>query len=152
MPRIAKALDTLRAQVQKEFPKAPKSEFGWIGDTAHSNRKSDHNPNKAGHVLALDIPHRPEIGLDAHVLADYMIAHPDKRARYIISNARIAGNAAFIKGNPKYRCPGPWQWGRFRGANLHRHHMHISAARPQELYDDASRWDLGFEVKKVKDG
>jgi len=142
--RIAKALDTLRTQVQTAFPKAPKREFGWIGDASHRAHKSDHNPNKNGVVLALDIPHRPRIGLDTYALADYMIAHPDERARYIISNSRIAGTADFVKQNPKYRCPGPWQWGRYRGKNKHGQHMHVSASHDEDLYDGTNKWDLGF--------
>jgi hypothetical protein len=144
MPRIAKALDTLRTQVQAAFPAAPRGEFGWIGDARHRARKSDHNPNSWGIVLALDIPHYPKIGLDTYVLADYMIAHPDKRARYIISNGRIAGTGLFVKHNKQYRCPGAWQWGVYNGANKHDRHMHISTERLPTLYDDPSKWDLGF--------
>jgi hypothetical protein len=144
MARIARSLDTLRSQVQTEFPTAPKSKFGWIGDISHSKRRSDHNPNPVGVVLALDIPHQPKLGLDTYVLADYMRAHPDIRARYIISNGRIAGNAGFVAANPQYRCPGPWQWGRYRGRNKHDQHMHISTAHTEALYDDVAKWDLGF--------
>jgi len=132
MPRIAKALDTLRRQVQTEFPTAPKAEFGWIGDTRHQARKSDHNPNASGVVLALDIPHCPEIGLNTYVLADYMKQHPDSRCRYIISNGRIWNPSI----SPKWRP--------YRGANKHDHHMHVSVAPRPALYDNPSQWDLGF--------
>lgn len=147
-PRIAKSLDTLRSQVQEEFPSVPRSPvyFGWLGDAAHRKRKSDHNPDRpSGVVRALDIPHFPGKGLNTYVLADYMIAHPDKRLRYIISNGRITGNAAFVAQNPQYGCRRAWRWGRYRGKNKHDRHMHISVVRVPVLYDDPEPWDLGFK-------
>src|SRR4051794_9209283 len=63
--RLAKALETLRSQVNAAHPTRRKASDGWIGDTAHSARKSDHNPNSAGVVCALDMTHDPGT-FDAH--------------------------------------------------------------------------------------
>jgi peptidoglycan hydrolase-like protein with peptidoglycan-binding domain len=150
MARIAGCLGKLRAQVQDLVPDAPKEEFGWIGDAAHASRTSDHNPDSNGVVKALDVPHVPTSGLDTYKLADYMIAHPDPRARYIISNRRIAGDAAFVKANPIYKCPGPWQWGPYNGTNPHDMHMHVSSSRDAAIYDKANDWDLGGVIGEAE--
>jgi peptidoglycan hydrolase-like protein with peptidoglycan-binding domain len=115
----------------------------FIGDEAHQGRKSDHNPNPAGVVLAYDISNDPVHGCAVHKIADYMIAHPDTRVRYIISNRRITGNAAFVAGNPRYKCPAPWKWGVFDGENPHNKHIHVSAEKAAALYDDSRQWDIG---------
>ena len=42
MARIAKALATLREQVNSKWPNRSKVNDGWLGDAAHQARKSDH--------------------------------------------------------------------------------------------------------------
>lgn len=54
-PRLCKAGVTLRDQLNKAFPDRDKRSDGWIGDSAHQDRKSDHNPNDKGVVFALDV-------------------------------------------------------------------------------------------------
>lgn len=46
---------TFRDQVNRRFPKRDKRSDGWIGDAAHSQRFSYHNPDKNGIVWALDV-------------------------------------------------------------------------------------------------
>jgi hypothetical protein len=93
-------------------------------------------------VLALDITHDPRHGFNSYEFADKMLATKPNRLRYVISNRRIAGDADFVKENPHYRCPGPWQWGHYDGDNPHDHHVHFSAVHDQKLYDDEGEWDL----------
>lgn len=141
-PRIAKSLGRLREQVQQLFPDAPKSEFGWIGDQAHRNRTSDHNPDSLGIVRALDIPHMPGIGLDTYELAahfrDLGNAGNEPRIRYIISNRRI-WNPAISKA-----------WRAYNGANAHDQHVHVSVVGGNSA-DDARDWDLGDLGRKEPD-
>lgn len=74
MARIAKAVAALREQVNTKWPNRSKVNDGWLGDTSHQARKSDHNLNSAGVLQALDITHDPAHGLDAGKLAQRIIA------------------------------------------------------------------------------
>jgi hypothetical protein len=127
MARIAKSLDTLRAQVNAAYPNRSKSSDGWIGDAAHRARKSDHNPNQAGVVQALDITHDPAHGLDAGKLADALLASHDERIKYIISNRRIGYSS-------------DWKWRPYSGTNAHTQHCHVSVKDAPILHDDPRRW------------
>lgn len=131
--RMAKSLEKLREQINAKWPKRDKSSDGGIGDTAHSSRASDHNPNDAGVVCARDFDSDLAVGFDGSDLADKLLASRDKRIKYIISEGRICSG---IGG------PSPWVWRPYSGANAHRHHMHISVRSPAAFYDDASDWKL----------
>ncbi len=131
MARIAKALATLREQVNAKWPNRSKVNDGWIGDSAHSARKSDHNPNARGVVQALDITNDPAHGIDAGELAQALIDSRDPRIKYVISNSRIASGE---------RGPSPWVWRKYSGSNAHEKHVHISVADDPKKYDDASPW------------
>jgi len=123
--RLAKSLDVLRAEINAKYPGRDKSADGTIGDEAHSSRSSDHNPNSARVVCALDITHDPRHGLDAGKLADELRLCGDPRIKYVISNRRIANS-----GKP---------WRKYSGANPHDHHFHISV---HGNYDSTAPWNI----------
>lgn len=127
--RLARALEKLRAQVGAKAPNRSKSADGSIGDQAHRARKSEHNPNAAGVVRAIDITHDPAGGFDSYRFAEMLRVKADPRIYYIISNGKIAN-----PGQP---------WRKYTGSNPHDHHVHISVAASPDLYDDARDWDIG---------
>jgi hypothetical protein len=88
--RLARSLVVLRDQVNKAAPNRRKGSDGTIGNAAHRNRESDHNPDQQGVVRALDITHDPQNGMDAGRLAEALRVSKDPRIKYIISNRRIA--------------------------------------------------------------
>lgn len=134
--RLAKSLEKLRVQINAAYPNRSKTSDGWIGDAAHRSRPSDHNPNAAGVVCALDITHDPKNGVDAGALAEKLRASGDPRIKYIISNHRIANS-----GQP---------WRRYTGSNGHTMHCHISVSGSARLYDDDSDWPLsGYVTRPV---
>lgn len=130
--RLAKCLETLRAQINQMAPNRDKSADGTIGDASHSSRSSDHNPNEDGVVCALDITHDPAHGVNAGAIAEILRRSLDNRIKYIISNGRIASSLV-----------APWVWRAYSGANAHRQHFHVSVMGSRKLYDDTTPWKLG---------
>lgn len=126
--RIAKSLDVLREQINAAAPNRSKASDGWIGDTAHSSRKSDHNPGSDGIVQALDITHDPANGCDANEIWRDLIREGDQRFGYMIWNRRIWNPTTDKIGSP----------GRaYSGKNPHTLHIHISV---HKHIDNTSPW------------
>lgn len=129
--RVAKSLETLRAQVNHMYPGRSKSSDGTIGDTSHQATKSEHNPDKNGVVRALDITHDPAHGVDTYKMSEGLRLKRDKRILYVISNGRIFSSQVQ-----------PWVWRKYTGANKHDHHNHISVVENPAVYDLTTPWDL----------
>lgn len=129
--RLAKSLETLRSQVNALYPSRSKDSDGSIGDVSHSARTSDHNPNDAGVVCAIDITHDPKSGCDSYALAEVLRASRDPRIKYIISNRKICSSDTQ-----------PWAWRKYTGKNPHDHHVHVSVKSPGKFYDDTAPWNL----------
>jgi len=54
-PALAPSLVNLRREIDLRWPDRMKTSDGWIGDPAHAQRSSDHNPDARGIVHALDV-------------------------------------------------------------------------------------------------
>jgi hypothetical protein len=137
--RVAKSLLKLRDQVNARAPHRNKASDGTIGDTAHCQRTSDHNPwvkdGSLGVVTALDVTHDPTGGCDANTIAEAIRASRDTRVKYIIWKKRIA-NSAQIGSNP------PWTWRTYTGPNPHTKHVHISVKPDKASYDSTATWSI----------
>ena len=124
---LLKSLATLLSQVNQEWPSRNKASDGLIGDAAHQATKSEHNPNSAGVVTAMDITHDPANGADMNRLAEALTTSGDTRVWYVIFNRRI------------------WEagkWKPYNGANPHDKHLHISVNQSPYSYDDPSSWSI----------
>lgn len=130
--RIAKSLQTLRDQVNATWPNRDKRSDGSIGDAKHSSRKSDHNPNKAGVVCALDIDKDLSETVTVETVVNALVASRDPRIKYLIWRGRILSSTV-----------SPWTWRKYTGANGHFEHLHISVGPSEALYDDPSPWAIG---------
>jgi hypothetical protein len=118
-PWLSKSAETLRNQINREFPDRDKRSDGWIGDARHSATKSDHNPDKlsGGVVRAIDVDcNLGGPANNAFYLANQLrtLAKKDKRISYIIFNYKIASRISL------------WKWRKYRGSNPHTSHVHIS--------------------------
>jgi len=117
-PKLCAAGVQLRDQVDTWFPdRCTKSPEGWLGDSRHSARKSDHNPDRFGWVRGLDLNARLESSDSlAPYLADQIriAAKQDKRISYVIYNGRICSKIL------------NWKWRKYKGINPHKRHIHIS--------------------------
>lgn len=134
--RPAKSIATFLKQVNEEWPNRDKTSDGIIGDTRHQAEKSDHNPNAAGVVRAIDIsvPLSPTQNVD--ILVADLLASRDPRISYIIWNRRMVSSYKAKDGTPA------WEWRPYHGFSPHTEHMHLSVSPDAKLYDDASEWNL----------
>ncbi len=125
-PRLSKAAEQLRSEINAKYPKRDKRSDGWIGDTAHNARKSDHNPDKQGWVRAIDIDSDLVKGSskESWLLAEQIktiALKGDKRISYIIHQHRITSSRQ------------NWAWRVYKGSNPHVSHLHISFTEAGDL-------------------
>jgi hypothetical protein len=112
----------LSAQVNSRFPRRDHGSDGAVGDTSHSARRSDHNPDPTseppGVVRAIDLDEDFTTSDDplANTLAEQLVelGPKEERLSYVIFEGRIASRAR------------GWQWRRYSGPNAHLHHIHVS--------------------------
>jgi hypothetical protein len=127
-PRLSKCAIQLREQIDDTFPDRDRASDGWIGDSRHASRKSDHSPDASGWVRALDT----DRDLSGKAKPDYMpdladqiriFAKSDKSKRiaYIIFDGKIA--------SPRLN----WKFREYKGINKHNHHMHVSFTKAADL-------------------
>lgn len=129
--RLAPALAQLLWQVNALSPNRLKDSDGTIGDEAHQQRKSDHNPDDRGVVCGLDVTNDPAHGVVSRRLAEALIAVKDPRLAYVISNRQIA--------NPDIEGG---KWRPYGGANPHDHHCHVSVRHQPVYADSKAGWDI----------
>jgi hypothetical protein len=126
--QLSKAAIQLRNQVDDCYPSRDRTSDGWIGDTRHAARPSDHNPDANGWVRAIDLDRdlsgrsKPDLMPD---LADQIRilckSKREKRIAYIIFDGRIASSKK------------AWAWRPYEGSNKHNHHMHVSFTKEADL-------------------
>jgi hypothetical protein len=127
-PKLSRAASQLREQVDDCYPSRDRTSDGWIGDTRHAARPSDHNPDANGWVRAIDLDRdlsgraKPDLMPD---LADQIRilckSKREKRIAYIIFDGRIASSKK------------AWAWRPYEGSNKHNHHMHVSFTKEADL-------------------
>lgn len=126
--RVAPAAQAILDQASFHRPKRSRRSDGTIGDRAHRARRSDHNPDSRGIVMAADLTHDPAQGIDAHGWARWLAARRDPRVKYLISNGET------------------WDpqrgWRRYTGKNPHRTHAHVSINRGHEF--STGPWFAGW--------
>lgn len=120
-PQLSKAAVQLREQFDDSFPDRDRTSDGWIGDTRHAARKSDHNPDEQGWVRAIDIS-RDLSGLVEYDLMPDLVdqlrraakSNKEKRISYIIFDEKICSPIL------------NWRWRKYKGINKHTKHCHVS--------------------------
>jgi len=123
---LAPSLIAMVNEANKIAPKRSQASDGSIGDQAHKQRNSDHNPS-GGYVHGVDITHDPKNGMDIHAHARNIAARMDPRIEYIISNGMI------------------WEretkkWKKYTGTNPHNKHAHFSVRHTYLARFDTSYW------------
>jgi len=132
---LAPSLAVLRAEINKAHPNRDHRSDGWVGDTSHAARKSDHNPDyhDGGVVRALDI--------DVDGIRPYDLvkaAVKDVRTAYVIWNGFIWSRKYGFKRR------------RYTGSSSHKTHVHISI-RHGEVYENSRKsWNYRVTRKTVQ--
>jgi hypothetical protein len=141
--RPAHAISTLLAELNKKAPGRYKGSDGILGDPAHAARDSDHNPNAAGVVRAVDITNDPDDHDGnpandmpgqtlANLLAGLLGRHPAMMSgAYVIFNRRIISYDRLAEG-----------WRPYDGLNAHKTHVHLSVSTKPAGYDSRQAWNL----------
>lgn len=119
--RLSLAAERLRNEINTMWPHRDKKSDGSIGDFSHSQRASDHNPDKNGWVRAIDVDEDLN-GVDGSdpIIANKLaaaiveIAKTDDRIKYVIFERQIWSKTS------------KWQARPYSGENAHLHHIHIS--------------------------
>lgn len=119
--RLSLAAERMRNEINGIWPKRDKKSDGAVGDTSHSRRVSDHNPDDNGWVRAIDIDEdlNGKDGSDpvvanrlAQVIVD--IAKVDDRIKYVIFEGQIWSDKS------------QWKPRKYDGVNAHSKHIHVS--------------------------
>jgi len=132
MPKLCKAGQQLREQIDDDYPDRDRRSDGWIADARHiAKGNSDHIPDPRGNgiVRALDI----DADLNAHKEEAYALVEKirkcakrgDKRIKYIIFDGKIMSSTL------------NWKRRKYRGPNPHKSHFHISFTT---LGDNDGKW------------
>ena len=127
--RLARSLEVLRDEIRAVHPGTT---IWTIGDEHHV--VSDHRPNAAGVVCAVDV--LGDKGLDLAAFAEHLRKTNHKAVKYVIYNRRIWSKALNSQG-----------WRPYRGSNPHTTHVHVSVGvgpdgRSTGPYDDTTTWGL----------
>jgi hypothetical protein len=128
--RTARSLQVLLAEVDAAAPRRKRTSDGTLGDRAHSERESDHNPDANGVVRALDVTHDPAGGHDCAALAAHLRSRAlagDRRVKYVIWDRQICSAST------------QWLWRAYRGPNPHTARLHLSVT--SEADDSDAPWD-----------
>jgi hypothetical protein len=139
-------LKALFAEFNRLAPSRGKAGDGSIGDTAHQQTVSDHNPDETGsvpihdadkinEVHAIDVDNNlNESDLSMERVVQHVLgrcrAGTEKRLRYVIYNRRIWSASA------------DWVQKSYPGASPHTEHAHFSASYDKNLEASTASWRL----------
>jgi hypothetical protein len=131
MAVLAANLAALRREINARWPDRDKRSDGWIGDSAHQARRSDHNPDGHGVVHAIDVD---KDGIDPRLLVRRAISHPT--VEYVIFDRTIWSRRRQFA--PR----------KYAGPNPHTHHIHVSSRHGRHFETDRTGWGLAATAAK----
>jgi len=130
---LAPSLVQLRNEVNARWPHRPKGSDGTVGDTSHSARASDHNPNARNSVNAFDITYP---GVDPKVIIAAVKKHP--AGNYVIFNRKIYSRSNGWKAEP------------YGGISPHTEHLHVSILQTVAAEQSKAKWLATAPVRPVR--
>jgi len=156
-------LKALFAEFDRIAPSRDHASDGSVGDAAHQNEVSDHNPDESGNVPIHDADHvnevhaidvdnnlnSPDLGSDPmEKVVQFLLGRcrsgAEKRLRYMIYNRRI------------WSASSGWVQKTYTGASPHTEHAHFSASYETNLEASTVSWGLveefGDDMLPIKQG
>jgi hypothetical protein len=146
-PVLVPCLVKLRAEFNALAPSRAKDSDGWIGDTAHQERQSDHNDDEVGKVPIRDADTTHEVhavdvdtdlrtpGLSMETVVQHIARRlqsgAENRLRYIIYNRRI------------WHVDNGYRLQPYTGDDPHIGHAHFSASYDSLREASTHTWTLG---------
>lgn len=146
MAILIPCLVRLRAEFNAIAPARDEASDGWIGDTAHQQEVSDHNPDETGSVPIHDADHVNEVhaidvdndlresDLTMERVVQFLLGRcrsgAEERLRYIIWDRRI------------WSASSDWVQKAYTGASPHTEHAHFSASYDTKLEASTASWHL----------
>lgn len=144
---LVPALASLRDEFNRLSPGRDKRSDGSIGDRAHADSSSDHNPDETGEtpyedadstneVHAIDVdetgpwPHGMTFDLGVNTVVDRHRRGLDDRLQNVIYNGLIASRSW------------GWTWQTYHGSNGHYEHAHFSCRYTSKQEADTRAWGL----------
>lgn len=143
---LVPSLVRLRAEFNVIAPARDRSSDGSIGDQAHADRVSSHNPDETGAVPVRDADSRNEVhaidvdvdlrtpGLTMEMVVQHLVARSraglEDRLRNIIYNRRI------------WAASSGWKQQTYTGDNPHDKHAHFEASYATAAEADTHSWHL----------
>lgn len=135
-PFLIPCLVQLRYEFNVLNPARDKGADGWIGDTAHQTRVSDHNPDSQGRVLAIDIdvtgpwPDNSTLLMFVQFILDRCRSGVETRLEYIIFQGKI------------YTRDNQWHTSTYTGTDQHTNHAHFSARHDHVGQNVTTSWNI----------
>lgn len=150
IPCLAK----LRSEFNEMGPARDRASDGAVGDLAHQQSLSDHNPDETGNVPIRDADKSNEVhaididkdgpwlaGLSMERMVQFILARcrtgKERRLRYIIFNRRI------------WSASSGWVQKSYSGKNPHDHHAHFSASYNSAQEANRTSWRLADLLPQI---
>nr|WP_221381283.1 hypothetical protein [Actinoplanes polyasparticus] len=143
---LVPCLVKLRSEFNAIAPSRDKASDGSVGDAAHQDSQSDHNPDETGNVPIRDADRVNEVhaidvdvnlrvpGLSMEKVVQFLLTRcrsgAEKRLRYIIYNRRI------------WSASNSWRQQNYTGSNPHDHHAHFSSSYTSAHEASTASWHL----------
>lgn len=145
MAILIACLDCLFDEYDDIAPGRDTTTDGWIGDAAHADSTSDHNPDETGsvpiydadtinevHAIDVDKDLKEDVSMEdtvQHILSRCRSGQ-EKRLRYIIYNRRI------------WEASNGWKQRDYTGSNPHDKHAHYSGSYETKYESSTASWTL----------
>lgn len=136
------------AEVDSRWPHRDHWSDGWLGDTSHSTRFSDHNPDSQGRVHAVDTDATLQHEMGPGTVGDHVCAALLRLARsgrpnpiyYIIYRGKIYSHSYGFRARA------------YTGTNQHESHVHLSVFRTDYARNWSGNWGVDvptLDVSKI---